>query len=128
MDNVILINHHVIKAEFSENAEYKTNNKLSVRTHGSGTFQKADISNKHSKVVIDLTFQLGDMNSAAFLIVETISTFLICDTRYNSDLDSEMENELTQYCSNSALCELEKTIKNISIAFGIPPIDVNLTN
>lgn len=117
MGNFKLKRHRVKKANFFENTEIDKKNNIEVGVEGGILIPKD--SEKNENVVIQLKFHFGKEDERLFLGLETLSIFEPEDIK--KDITEEMVHK---NCLPIALSQLRKTVKEVTEAYGMPPLDL----
>lgn len=120
MSNFKLVKHYVKKASFIEDKDNEKKTKIEVNVEG-GALVPKDIKNaKH--VAVKLRFCFGKEDEFVFLTLETLSKFQIL--KDNDENEEITEDVIQTKCFPIALAELRKTVKKVSVAYGMPELDL----
>ena len=117
MSSFKLRRHSVVKAFFSENALIEKKS-LELDVEGNILFPKSLMESK--QVVVKLKLHLGKEEERLTFLLETVSIF---------DIEDCQEMEITEAviqekCLPVALANMRKTVKEVSVAYGLPAIDL----
>ena len=109
--------HSVKEAVFLQNYEMEKCNPIDVTVKGNVSIQKKD---ECEVAFVKLICNIGKREERLYLKLETLSVFEL-----NGEQDDVAKEELVKNsCVPIALVEIKKTIKNLSIAYGIQEIDL----
>ena len=116
--NVFKLTRHKVKeAYFFENTEIEKKNNIEVGVGGNILIPKEPETDK--TVVIQLNFSFGKKDERLFLHLETISVF------ETEERTPKITEEIVQKeCLSIALSQLRKTVKMVTEAYGMPPLDL----
>ena len=115
MNGFKLVQHKVVASSFIENREKEKRKDIEISVEGGILVPKDLQKTKH--LAVQLKLILGNPDERIYLKLETLSTFEV-------EKDDVREEETRSNCLPVALCELRKTVKKVTEAYGIPVIDL----
>lgn len=119
MPDFCLKKHRVANASFMENFDVGKKKGTEIGVKGNIVVPK--VPETGANIIVTLQFHMGSANERLFLTLETISAFEV-----KGGFEEQLtEKTVQEKCLPIALAELRKTVKKVTEAYGLPPLDLS---